>query len=278
MKKHMFALALFSSSVLGWAAPASVESIEQLFELTDTASIARSMESAIDQIVLETMPPSDAYRRLPEVKRHAFEMRIKALREEFNWQRLAPYYIKIYQETFEEEEIQALISFYHSPFGQTIVKKMPLVLQKSASFSQDIIRTLKPRFDQLITEAPVDLDKKKLFEDEEISLDTEITSQNIYKKGILVPTRNNPYAGFWKTSCTDEVGIALITEGRGMYSVRICAPGGCIRSPNHPNTSLVNDPSYKIESVRQFRQIETGNRYVKCWPTSSKYGGSRAHR
>lgn len=42
-----------------------------------------------------------------------------------SWSSLKPVYIRAYQETFTDPEIQAQIDFYQSPIGQSILKKSP---------------------------------------------------------------------------------------------------------------------------------------------------------
>lgn len=59
----------------------------------------------------------------------------------------------IYQETFEQEEIDGLDAFYGSPAGQAFVAKMPVVMQKSMSLLQEQMQILVPRMAQVIEQA-----------------------------------------------------------------------------------------------------------------------------
>lgn len=43
---------------------------------------------------------------------------------------MVPDYIRIYRETFTEEELQSLIAFYESPAGQMFIRKTPEIMDK----------------------------------------------------------------------------------------------------------------------------------------------------
>jgi len=51
------------------------------------------------------------------------------MKEDLSYDKLEPEYIKIYQDTFSEEEIQGMITFYETPVGQSVITKMPLIMQ-----------------------------------------------------------------------------------------------------------------------------------------------------
>jgi hypothetical protein len=78
---------------------------------------------------------------------------VKVIREEMGWPAMKPSYIRIYQETFEQEEVDGLIAFYESPVGQSMITKMPLVVQRSMALAQDKVRALMPRMNRMIAEA-----------------------------------------------------------------------------------------------------------------------------
>jgi uncharacterized protein len=76
-----------------------------------------------------------------------------------NWSTLKPHYVRIYQEAFEQEEIDGLIAFYSSPAGQAFIGKMPVVMQKSITLAQNQMQNLMPKMvqviDQTIKEAKI---------------------------------------------------------------------------------------------------------------------------
>ena len=100
--------------------------------------------------------------------------------------------------------------------------------------------------------------------------DSSKTSRNIHLSGKLNPTATHPYLGFWKTTCSEEFGLAIAAADERLYSVSLCGPGGCFRPGTYrPNTLLVGDPEYKIEAPGRIAVSGMGGKlttYVRCWP------------
>ena len=55
-------------------------------------------------------------------------------------------FVKIYAESFTEDELEQLIDFYRSPIGKKVIEKMPALAQKAMTVSQ---LALKDHFDEL---------------------------------------------------------------------------------------------------------------------------------
>ncbi len=77
----------------------------------------------------------------------------EVMRQEFTWAKLQPIYVNIYQESFTQEEIDGLIAFYRSPAGDALVKKMPLVLQKSMGAMQGMLGPMAEKMKAAMQEA-----------------------------------------------------------------------------------------------------------------------------
>lgn len=50
-----------------------------------------------------------------------------------SWKEMQPIYLKVYKDAYTQEEIQAQIDFYSSAIGQSILKKTPIVTEKTMS-------------------------------------------------------------------------------------------------------------------------------------------------
>ncbi len=157
MKKTLFTLALAAAASLAQAAPASPESIERLLVLTRVESLLDSIYASTEQMMRQSMrqtlgdrPLSADQQRVVDDLPGRFG---KILRQEFNWSTLKPLYVRVYQESFEQSEIDGLIDFYASPTGQAFVAKMPMVMQKSMTLMQEQMRTIMPRMTREIDHA-----------------------------------------------------------------------------------------------------------------------------
>ena len=70
--------------------------------------------------------------------------------EDFSWNVMEPLYVKVYQETFSQSEIDGMVSFYSSPTGQAVVDKLPLAMQNAMSAMQErVMKTLVPKLQQM---------------------------------------------------------------------------------------------------------------------------------
>ncbi len=158
MKKKILAaigLTVLAASV--HAEPASAEAIEQLLAMTKAEALLDTMYANADQMMRQSMRQSVGNRTLTAQQQRALdEMPAKfvaIMRQELNWATLKPMYVRIYQESFEQEEIAGLIAFYGTPAGQALITKMPVVMQKSMSIVQDQMRTLIPRMGQVVEQS-----------------------------------------------------------------------------------------------------------------------------
>jgi hypothetical protein len=128
---------------------ASKKSVEELMELTEVSKMMDAMYSQITSMfdnIPKQMGMSEEEK--PLFKKHMDKV-VKLLKSEMNWDKFKEPMIDIYAKRFTEEEIQGLIKFYRSELGQTMVKKMPLIMQDSMNISQEILKSFMPKVQAL---------------------------------------------------------------------------------------------------------------------------------
>jgi hypothetical protein len=59
----------------------------------------------------------------------------------------------VYASVFTEGELKAMVAFYKSPEGQSMVEKQPLVMQQIMPLVQEMQQTIGPKMQKLIEEA-----------------------------------------------------------------------------------------------------------------------------
>jgi len=99
----------------------------------------------------------------------------------------------------------------------------------------------------------------------EAHVDTVRNSSNI--ETYLMPDKNFPYIGFWKTDCNDDFGLAIEATSDGKYTIAFCGPGGCDRAEDLQHTTLTDDPRYRImdaNTIAQKRYSEPDAMYHRC--------------
>lgn len=57
---------------------------------------------------------------------------------------------KIYAETFTEDELQGMKSFYESKSGKAMIEKQPIIMQKMMPLISTMQMNLKPKMDAII--------------------------------------------------------------------------------------------------------------------------------
>ena len=72
---------------------------------------------------------------------------------ELNWDKVKDDYINLYAEIFTEEEMNAIIIFYHSPAGVALIKKQPELMKRSMELCQDRIRKIGPKIQAMFKES-----------------------------------------------------------------------------------------------------------------------------
>jgi uncharacterized protein len=161
MHKTILSLLLLATTLVGHAAPASEQSIENLLAITKTESMMDSMYNTFEQSMRQGMQAGLGGGKLTAEQQRAVDLApkefVKVMREEMAWAKLKPVYIQIYQETLTQEEIDGLSAFYASPAGQAFINKMPVVMQKSQMamqvFMQPMVVKMKAAMDKAMADA-----------------------------------------------------------------------------------------------------------------------------
>lgn len=154
--KTSLALAALCLSFSAWAAPATDASIEQLLKLTQAESMIDAAYAQAEQAAGASMAEITRGQRLTPEQQAAmsqFPARLmQIIREEASWEKMQAELTGIYRELFTQEEINSLIDFYQSPAGQAMVKKMPLIQNKTVQIYQKILARAMPRIQKVMEE------------------------------------------------------------------------------------------------------------------------------
>lgn len=139
------------------ASPPTEASIEELLRLNKSGEMLDASHEQMEPMIKDLLADMTVNEKLsPEqqafmdtfAKRYA-----KILREELGWTKLKPEMVQLYREVFTQEEVHGQIAFYRTPVGQSMVAKMPLVMQKSLELSQRQMRLVIPRLQADMREA-----------------------------------------------------------------------------------------------------------------------------
>jgi len=156
MKTLLLSLALAFAASASYANQPTVESVKTLLEVTKTEAIIDQAYASLEQFAKQGIAQETAGKKLTEEQRRVVELApakiAEVLKKELSWSTMQPIYIAIYQEAFNQNEIDGLIEFYRGPIGQSLVSKMPIVMNRSMQVMQTHMQMVAPKIKAAIDE------------------------------------------------------------------------------------------------------------------------------
>ncbi|MEK8051630.1 DUF2059 domain-containing protein [Ideonella sp. DXS22W] len=135
MRRLVTLICLAATLATAQAAPPSEASIEALLTVTKAERLLDGMYANIEQMMRQSMQAAVQGQTLSDEQRRVLDAAparlAKVMREELSYASLKPLYVGIYRESFTQDEVDGLLTFYRSPAGVAMIEKMPLVMQKS---------------------------------------------------------------------------------------------------------------------------------------------------
>lgn len=156
MKRLLASLVLLGAAA-AHAAPASQESVERLLAVTRADTMMESMYVGVEQVMRQAVARAVQGRPVKAEQQRVLDAIPRkfaaVMREEMAWPKMKPLYLQLYQETFEQDEIDGMLAFYATPAGRATLDKMPVVIQKSFALSQTLMQSVMPKMDAAMKEA-----------------------------------------------------------------------------------------------------------------------------
>jgi hypothetical protein len=102
----------------------------------------------------------------PELQKEIEQSRAEVMaimKELLDWNKLEPMHVRVYQKSFTQQEIDNLIAMYKTPAGQTLLTKMPVVLQNTMTEMQQLMQPMMQRIERMQQKimAEIQAEKKK---------------------------------------------------------------------------------------------------------------------
>jgi hypothetical protein len=143
---------LFCSST-AMAAPASESSVAQLLAVTEVQKLLDGVRAQFDSLMTNEIQQS-LKGKMPTAKQQQAIDNMKnkmvaLIQGELAWEKLEPLYLRLYQESFTEEEVAGMLSFYKTPAGQAVIYQMPMLMQRTMVDMQKMIARLTPQMQKI---------------------------------------------------------------------------------------------------------------------------------
>ncbi len=165
MFKTLLALALIimvSTSAFGADARPSEKSIQELMRVTNAQKMLDDMMVQVDVIMKSAMQQALKDQDITAKQQEQIDEMLGKLttvfREEMTWETLEPLFLKVYGDSFTQQELDGMLAFYRTPVGQAVIKKMPLVVKNTMTEMQ---KRMGPLLEKLMAVENEALEKLK---------------------------------------------------------------------------------------------------------------------
>jgi len=134
VKRILVILALCCPVACATDTPVSEASIKQLLEVAQARKLVDNMMGQMDttmknvmQQVTQGAPVSPQTQKLYDKAQAEV---VAMMKDILAWDKLEPVYLRVYQKSLSQQEVDGMIAFYKTPAGQALITKMPLIMQK----------------------------------------------------------------------------------------------------------------------------------------------------
>jgi hypothetical protein len=127
----------------GSSAAPTEASIKQLLEVSQSRKLVDSVIAQMNNLMLQAIAQATKGQQIsPKVQKDIDQRRdetVSQMKELLDWKKLEPMYVRIYQKSFTQPEIDGMIAFYKTPAGQAVITKMPAVMQNTIDEMQQLM-------------------------------------------------------------------------------------------------------------------------------------------
>jgi hypothetical protein len=125
-----------------------VSHTEQMLSQTMSAVLNQTKSGAMQQMFGVSLTPEQT-KESDELQGKLLAILTSAL----SWDKLKPIYVKLYADTYTEQEMDGIIAFYKSPAGEAMIAKTPAIMTKANELVQQQMAAVMPEIQKLIKDA-----------------------------------------------------------------------------------------------------------------------------
>lgn len=138
MKKYLLGAALFLSAAAALAAPPSEESLERLMQVQHVDKMLDEMFAKLPALTMNQVQEQGILDQVPADKRQAVKAATERYLEKMAADIRSPAFTGRFKalfvaeaaKTYTQEEVDALIAFYSTPVGQSVLAKQPQFFER----------------------------------------------------------------------------------------------------------------------------------------------------
>ena len=139
------------------AEPASEAAVQELLKISRAESMMTAASANLEQQMRDTMGSMLAQEKLSPAQRDAVTRVVPArvselISKAMDWPAVEKDMVQVYRDNFTEE-VAGQIAFYRSSVGQSVLDKMPAVMQQSTELAMRRMQTVLPQMKSVIEKA-----------------------------------------------------------------------------------------------------------------------------
>lgn len=135
------------------AAPPTEASIKQLLEVAQAHKLIDSVMAQMENLMQQAIAQATKGQQIPAKVQKDIDQRraelLTMMKELLDWKKLEPMYVRIYQKTFTQQEVDGMIAFYKTPAGRAVINKMPYAMQNTVDEMQGLMGPVMQKMQQL---------------------------------------------------------------------------------------------------------------------------------
>ena len=151
--KKMIAIFGLLLSFSAFASTPSDASLNELLVVTNVQKMLTDMDAQTNHMMNGVLQQSMQGKQINEAEKKALnnmKNRMTALlKAEYTWEKVKPNFMKIYRDSFTQDEVNGMIAFYKTPAGKAVVNKMPVVMEKTMVYTQSIMQGVMPQLQKI---------------------------------------------------------------------------------------------------------------------------------
>ncbi|WP_020407515.1 DUF2059 domain-containing protein [Hahella ganghwensis] len=179
MKYLLTALFLITFSLSATASDTSKrETVEELLEVMKADAMVDIIYSQMKQMAVGLGQRLGVKKDEQEIFDDYMGNVYSLMQEQMNWEKMKDPIIDVYLKHYTQEEIQGMLDFYKSDTGQSVLKKMPLVVADSTQVSQQMLQEILPQLKQLAQSLQSDLQQARTAQSQTEGADSENLENN----------------------------------------------------------------------------------------------------
>ena len=131
----------------------SEASIKQLLEVAQSHKLVDAVMGQMDNLMQQTIAQATRGQQVPPKIQKDIDQRhgemMALMKELLDWKKLEPIYVRIYQKTFTQQEIDGMIAFYKTSAGQAVISKMPAAMQNTMDEMQGLMAPVMEKMQRM---------------------------------------------------------------------------------------------------------------------------------